>query len=119
MSMKKKYLIELYLKCSKYLYTADENLKANERFFKASFQDIEDDVFNKIMEEHGVTQFLDEMTSLIDSKFTEEDVQSLIDFFTSPLGRKLVDKSHLLKVKQIFNDIIKERENLLSRGDRE
>lgn len=118
MSKKKKYLIELYLKCSKYLFTAEENFKANEEFLKASFPNIKDDDFDSIIREHGISQFIEKMTSCIDSQFSEEEVQSLIDFFTSSVGRKLVNKSHLLEINTIFNNIATERQSLLSRKDK-
>jgi len=119
MSKKKEYLIILFLKCSKYLYTAKENLKANEDFLRASYQSINDNDFNQVMSEHSVSQFTEEMTSLVDSLFSEEEVQSLISFFSSPVGRKLVDKTHILNISNIMNDITSARQNRLSRLDRE
>ena len=119
MSEKKKHLIELYLKYSKYLYTAKENLKANEIFLRASYQSISDDNFNKIMSEYGISQFAEEITKIIDSNFSEEEVKSLIEFFSSPVGRKLVNKDHILKISRAMNDITLTRQNELSRLERE
>lgn len=119
MSNKKKHLIVLYLKCSKYIYTVQENLKANEIFLRASFQNTKDDDFDRIIGEHGISQFTEKMTSIVDSRFTEEEVKLLINFFTSPIGRKLTDKSHLFEIGQIINDITIERQELLSRAENE
>ena len=119
MSKKKKHLIELYLKYSKYTYTAKENLKSNETFLRASHQSISDDDFNQIMSEYGISQFTEEMTNIVDSQFSEEEVKSLIDFFSSPVGRKLVNKTHLLKISRIMSDITLARQDELSRLERE
>lgn len=118
MSNKKKYLIELYLKYSKFIYTAKENLKSNENFLRASFQSISDDDFNLIINENGISKFTEDITSIIDSKFTEAEIELLIDFFSSTVGRKLVDKLYLLEISGIMNKITAERQTSLSRIER-
>jgi len=119
MSSKKKHLIELYLKYSKYIYTAKENLKVNEDFLRASFQSINDEDFNRIIDENGISQFTEGMISIVDSNFSEDEVKSLIDFFSSPVGRKLVNKSYLSNINKIINDITIERQRMLSKIEKE
>jgi len=119
MSKKKKHLIELYLKYSKYLYTSKENLKANETFLRASYQSISDDDFNRIISDYGISQFTEEMINIVDSHYSEEEVKLLIDFFSSPVGRKLVNKSHMLKISRVMNDITLARQDELSKLERE
>ena len=119
MSIKKKYLIELYLKCSKYIYTAKENLTANENFLKASYQSISNEDFQKVIDKYGISYFTESAISIIDSTFSETEIQSLIDFFCSPVGRKMTDKGYILKISKVINNITTERDVELSKIEKE
>ncbi len=119
MSMKKKYLIELFLKCSQHRFAAEKNLKAHADLLRATYPYISDDEFFKVMSEHGLDSYLEKITPIIDSMFSQEEIESLIEFFRSPVGRKLVDKTYLLKIPVIINDITSERERKLSKMERE
>ena len=119
MSAKKKYLIELFLKCSQHLFSAEANLKAHEDLLKSIYTSIDDDEFSKVISENGIKEYLEKITLVIDSMFSQEEIESLIEFFRSPLGRKLVDKKYLLKIPYVISDITSERERRLSKMDRE
>ena len=119
MSIKKKYLIELFLKCSGHLFAAKETLKANESLLRASYPSIDNNNFSNIILSCGLESYLTKTTILLDSIFSQEEVESLISFFSSSVGRKLVDKSYLLKISILINDITNERNLQLSRLDRE
>ncbi len=119
MSMKKKYLIELFLKCSQHHFAAEKNLKAHEELLRLIYPSVSDSDFSKVISEHGLDSYLEKITTVIDSMFSQEEIESLIEFFRSPTGRKLVDKTYLLKIPVIIGDITNEREDLLSRMDRE
>jgi hypothetical protein len=119
MSIKKKYLIELFLKCSGHRFAAERNLKISESLLRASYPSINDDEFSVIMSENGLDLYLEKITTIIDSMFSQEEMETLIAFFRSPVGRKMVDKTYLLKIPIIINDITNERERKLSKMDRE
>jgi len=119
MSKKKNYLISLFLKCSQYLSSAEQNLKANEDFLRASYHSVNSDNFNEVIQKNGIDRFEEGMTSLVDSHFSEDEIKSLIEFFRSPVGKKLIDNTHLLKIQKLINEILKERQHLLSKLDRE
>jgi len=119
MTKKKKYLIEIFLKCSKCVSSATEMLDFNEKVLRASYPSVSSEDFDKIIAEEGYNRYLEETSLIIDSHFSQEEVESLIEFFSSTIGRKLVDYSHLSKMKKIINDISTDREKELSRLDRE
>jgi hypothetical protein len=75
--------------------------------------------FDRIVTENGLGRYLEETSLIIDSHFSQEEVESLIVFFSSTVGRKLVDYDHLLKMKKTINDISIDRGKELSRLDRE
>ena len=76
-------------------------------------------MFDKIIEENGVDRFEEEMVELTSSYFSEEEVKSLIEFYRSPVGIKLVDSNHLLKIQKIMTDITTDRQRELSKVERE
>ena len=115
MSKKKKYLIELFLKSSKCLHSAKENLKVHEDFMKSSHYSVDPSDFKKIMDENGADEFLEEITPIVSSHFSEEEVKSMIDFFSSPVGRKLTNKNYSLEIKKIIDSIFLNREKELSK----
>lgn len=119
MSIKKKYLIELFLKCSGHRFAAERNLIINESVLRASYPSINDDDFSAIMSDTGLESYLEKITTVMDSIFSQEEIESLIEFFRSPVGKKIVDKTYLLKISTIINDITTERERKLSKMDRE
>jgi len=119
MSIKKKYLIELFLKCSGHRFAAERSLKTNEYLLRASYQSVNDDEFSQIMSQNGLESYLEKITIVLDSMFSQEEVESLIEFFRSPVGRKMVDKTYLLKIPIIVNDITNERERKLSKMEKE
>jgi hypothetical protein len=61
---------------------------------------------------------MEEMTSLMGSHFSEEEIKSLIEFYRSPLGIKLVDNNHSLKIQKIMNDITLDRQTQISKMER-
>lgn len=119
MSIKKKYLIELFLKCSGHYFAAEETLKANESLLRASYPSIDNNNFSNVILNYGLESYLIKTTILLDSIFSQEEIESLIKFFSSSIGRKLVDKSYLLKISTLINDITHERNLQLSKLDRE
>jgi len=115
MSEKKKYLINLFLKCSKHLFSAKYNLEINESLLRGAYLSVPEDKFKKVMEEHGIEEYVDEISTVLDSMFTLGEVQELNAFFTSPVGRKITDKKYLLKMPKILEKIVSEREEKLSK----
>jgi hypothetical protein len=115
MSDKKKYLINLFLKCSKHLFSAQYNLEINESFLRGAYLTVPEDDFKNVMAEHGVEEYVDKISLVIDSMFTLEEIQELNAFFTSPIGRKITDKKYLLKMQKIREEIVSEREEKLSK----
>lgn len=118
MSKKKNYLISLFLKCSQYLSSANQNLKINEDFLRASYQSVNSDDFNEVIQKNGIDRFVEEMTFLVDSHFSEREVESLIEFFRSDVGKKLVDKDYLLKIQKLMNKITTDRQKQVSRMEK-
>ena len=115
MSDKKKYLINLFLKCSKHLFSAQYSLEINESILKGAYLSVPENDFKSIMEEHGIDEYVDEVSTVLDSMFTLEEIQELNAFFTSPVGRKITDKKYLLKMPKILEKIVSEREEKLSK----
>jgi hypothetical protein len=116
---KKIYLIGLFLKCSQHLFAAKKHLKLNEEFLHASFQSVSDDDFAKIMSLYGSDKYSEEITPIVDSHFSEEEVDSLIKFFRSTVGKKLIDKNYLLKSQKVIEGILEDRERELSKIEKE
>jgi len=119
MTKKKKYLIELFLKCSQHRFAAEKNLKAHEDLLRAQYPSLTGDEFTKIMSEHGLDSYVEKITLILDEMFSQEEIDTMIAFFRSPTGRKLVDRTYLLKIPTIISDIIAERENKLSKMEKE
>jgi len=119
MPQKKDYLIQLFLKCSLWLYSAKKNLSGNEIFLRSCFQSIEDKDFKNIINKYGIERFEKEISDIMDNNFSIEDVENLIVFFRSATGKKLSNKNLLLQIEKIMNDICVEREQELSKMERE
>ena len=119
MSNKKDYLIQLFLKCSSWLSTAEKNLNFNESFLRSCYDAVGEDTFEEVFKEQDIEKFKKGISNLIDDNFSIDEINELISFFRSPVGRKIVNKSFILKIENILNDIYKERERKISKVDRE
>lgn len=117
MTDKKKYLIELLLKCSLLLNPAERYFQYNADFLRACFSSISQDKFDNIIKKYGINEYRESLILLIDSNFTLEEIQELINFFRSSVGRKIINKDFNNKIEELINNLCLERKQELSRSE--
>tara|TARA_Y100000034_G_scaffold99536_1_gene122323 strand:+ start:1314 stop:1694 length:381 start_codon:yes stop_codon:yes gene_type:complete len=90
MSEERKYqLVETLLKLTKEWDTYIFTIKQSLAMLKIKFNDVSDEDFIKIQDEFGPAYFLDKVVNVYLSHLDEKDIEDLIAFYSSDLGKKM------------------------------
>jgi hypothetical protein len=99
-SEKKKYIIELFLKKC----TLQSINKAHMDF---SFQlmtntyIVSKETLSRLKDKYNIDAYIERIIPLIDEQFTIEELQEAIRFYSSVVGRKMMDSTFLQKIGKI------------------
>lgn len=61
--------------------------------YKAKYTDVPDSVWSSIEPKISINQLIKEVIAIYESKFTEKEIDGLLIFYKSELGRKLIENS--------------------------
>lgn len=61
------------------------------RLASERFKDLTREDFVEITSKYGDKQYFEEIVKIIDQTFSEEEIEQIFNFWTSPAGRKLVN----------------------------
>jgi len=111
MTERKKYLIELFLKKCTLQNINKAHLDFSFSLFKNTYN-VSKEKENELKEKYNIEEYIKRLTPLIDEQFTENDLEETVKFYSSEIGKKLIDQSFLLKIgkvsKKMFSQIEQE-----------
>jgi hemerythrin len=106
MTEKKRYLIDIFLRVSKQMDSLEKKIKNICDILGGTFSDIDKEKIKKTFDRKYI---LDKVTPVINTHFTAEELQKIIDFFSTQAGKKLVDSVYEEQcdfiIKKLFNEI--------------
>ena len=114
MNKKKEYLAEIFLKVSKHNKIIRNILRLNLGFLKGTYTKLSDEDFQEIEKSYNTDNYIQRAVLIIDSYFSEEELNKLIDFFSSPLGQKISDSSFTTKLEKLIKIMTQEAEKELN-----
>jgi len=115
MTEKKKYLIELLLKCSKTQEKIIPSFEHNAKILRSMYKFVSDEDFEKVIDEHGINKYMEGMASIIDNSFTEEEIDELIIFYRSNAMQKIIGEQFSSQVGALVTEIVENRDIKLNK----
>ena len=116
-SERKKYIIELFLKrCT------DQNIMKSHLDFSLKLMetryDIPEKQLVKLRDKYSVKNYIERILPLIDKQFTIEEMQESIRFFSSGVGKKMLDQNFLHQIGKEGKNMVSQAEQEFSMSDR-
>ena len=65
------------------------------------YPDLYIDSINSIFENNGIKKYIEQITKLYSDNFTEEELNNVVDFYTSSVGKKICDRQINKKIETI------------------
>ena len=102
---KKLYLIELFLKLAKYHDVSKNIIDFNVSMLKIAHHNIPDNIFKEIQDKYNSDEYIKRITIVIYEYFSEEELQDLINFYSSFVGKKMLNYDFNNKLKTIIENM--------------
>ena len=112
MTPKKIFLINMFLKRSKYNQTILDILNLDFQLLKNQYNKITEEDYNDIAQKKGIGEYNIKMQQLVDQHFSQEELEELVKFFSSPLGQKIPNFSK--NINKVLKQVTNKVENQLS-----
>jgi hypothetical protein len=110
MTEKKRYLIDLLLKVSRQYSLLEEQLSKSFLMFSNLFKELDEEQLAQIESTLTPEEILDKLIPVIDSHFTVDELEVIIHFYSSPVGRKLTDSDYETKCNSALQVLFDEVE---------
>ncbi|MHA1469272.1 MAG: DUF2059 domain-containing protein [Candidatus Asgardarchaeia archaeon] len=110
---KKKYLIQLFLKRCTLQEINRKHIDFSFELFKNTYN-VSDEVLSKLRKKYNIDEYIDRLLPLIDEQFTTEELQAIVKFYSSDMGKKILDPIFLEKVGKIGTNMFAQIEQEFS-----
>ena len=110
-SPRKKYLIKIFLKKTRYGDLYDYAFGCQFELLKHKYSFIPSKELEELKESYNSDKYFDKIVPIVDTYFTEEELKEIVDFYMSPAGAKTMNKVMALEVSKIAQQIIVEIEH--------
>jgi len=114
MTPKKQYLAERFSKLSRHDKTIKSILDFNFKLLQSDYHSLSLKDFNKIKQKYGIDEYNKRMLDVIDKYFTEDELEKLVAFFSTNLGRKISEITFIEDLGKKIKDMVSEAEAELS-----
>ena len=106
---KKEYFIKVFLQRAKYDVIFQSFFDFNFNILKSNFTHVPEQEMEKIKKEYDANEYFARAFPIIDKRFTEEELSKIVDFYSSPAGKKVVNidfgKEMAIISKGMFDEI--------------
>ena len=116
-SERKKYIIHLFLKrCT------DQNIMKSHIEFSLKLMeqryDISEEKLLELQSKYNLDDYIERLLPYVDKQFTIEEMQTAIKFFSSGVGKKMLDKQFLSEIGKVGNNMVSQAEREFAINDR-
>tara|TARA_Y100000310_G_C20487118_1_gene717409 strand:+ start:558 stop:935 length:378 start_codon:yes stop_codon:yes gene_type:complete len=122
MTEKKKYLIDLLLNTSRQLATLEKRFDDTFHVFVSAFSSSEIPNIDVIKSAFvNRKEILRHITPILDEQFTVEELEKIVQFYSTAVGKKLTDPEYEKKYNTVLQSVIDDMEvaicNAAKKGD--
>ena len=114
MNKRKEYLITIFIKKATMHYSIIISLEKSFELFKNLYTYIKDKDIEELKNKFTIEKYIERISPSIDEMFSEQELQEVIDFYSSKTGSKLFDNIFLNKIEQAVADFASEIEREFS-----
>ena len=108
-SKRKEYLIQLFMKRCTLQSINKAHINFSFQLFSNTY-DIPPKKLNELREKYTLGKYIERITPLVDEQFSEEELKEAIKFFSSSVGKKMLDRQFLHRVGEIGTKMFAEIE---------
>lgn len=118
MTERKEYLIQLFIKRCTLQSTNNAHILFSFKLFSNTYN-IPSEKLVELEKRYTLEKYIERIVPLIDKQFTEEELQEAIKFYSSPIGRKLIDRNFLTKIGKVGTKMFAEIEQEFALSNQE
>ncbi len=63
--------------------------------------EIPDDILSKLRKKYDIDDYIERLVPIIDSQFTIEEMQKIMEFYSSEIGKKILDQHFLQTIDKV------------------
>ena len=112
MDKKKEYLITIFIKKATAYYTISASLEKTFQLLTVNYPNVTYAEVTELKKKYTIDKYIQKITPIIDENFSEEDMNTIIKFYTTLPGSKLFDRI-------LLKDIAEAGENMFEEIERE
>jgi hypothetical protein len=116
---RRKYLSEVYLKKVRHNTNVKKILEFRWDTLQTSILGIPEDTLKEIKEKYDIKEYLKRAKSIISKHYTEEELSSIIEFYSSPLGQKITNQQISNEMDNALKKMIDEMETSVWRESKQ
>ena len=110
MNKKKEYLITIFIKKATAYYTISASLEKSFQLLTVNYPNVTYDEVAKLKKKYTIDRYIQKITPIIDKHFSEEDMNTIINFYTTLPGSKLFDQILSKEIAEAGENTYKEME---------
>jgi len=118
-SERKKYIAKLFLNRCSNTNIMRQHIEFSLKLMDGSYE-LSESIYSDLKKKYNIDNYIERLIPSLDEQFSIEEMQKAIKFFSSGVGRKMLNPDFLRKVGKIGNDMISQMEQemaLKSTGD--
>jgi len=108
-SERKKYIAKIFLNRCNNTHIMRQHLEFSLKLIESSYE-LSENVTSDLKKKYGIDNYIERLMPSLDEQFSIEEMQEAIKFFSSGVGKKMLDPVFLQKVGKIGNDMISQLE---------
>jgi len=109
-SERKKYLIKIFLKKCTAQNISKEYIEFYFKLCENTYPNVSSEKLEEFKKKFTLEEYTDRLIPVIDEYFSIEDLQGIIKFYSSDMGKKMLDTMFLQKVGEIGNNLVSQIE---------
>ncbi len=110
MNEQKEYWIRLFIKKCLLLNFHEEQINFFTEWCKKTY-DVPEDIFKKIKKKYTIDDYINRLIPIIDQYFTIDDLKASIKFYSSDVGKKILDYQFSQDMGKVGKEMGEEIEN--------
>ena len=110
MNKRKEYLIYLFIKKANLYRIISQSIDFSFKLLKNTYPLVTDKQIEELRKKFSIESYIERITPLIDKQFSEDELNTIISFYSSSVGKKLFAPEFLSKIDSLGNTLFAEVE---------
>ena len=109
-SDRKKYLIQLFIKKAIVTSMLNSSINCSFQLLENTYPHVSSEDVKKLREKFTLDDFIERVTPVIDRRFAVDELLELIKFYSSSLGKKVINPDFFKDMQETGNNLFREIE---------